>query len=117
MKKILLTLLLLPGISFAKSYVIDMKVCDTNTNCMKCYETVQVTYIVDDKSKKVTISGKDVNDKVVSEILDNCKISDVKNWSCESAFMTTQARNGSVKLMNKTNSNLASGKKEVCLVK
>jgi hypothetical protein len=117
MKKILLTLLLLPGIGFAKSYVVDMKVCDTNTNCMKCHETVQVTYIANEKSKKVTVSGKDVNGKDVSETLDNCKISDTKNWSCESAFITTQVSNGVVKLMNKTNSSLASGKKEVCLIK
>ena len=117
MKKILLTLLLLPSLSFAKSYVVDMKVCDTNTNCTKCYETVQVTYVVNEKSKKVSLSGKDLTGKDISETLENCRISDEKNWSCESAFVTTQLSNGVVKILNNTNSSLASSKKEVCLIK
>ena len=117
MQKILLTLLLLPSFGFAKSYVVDMKVCDTNTNCTKCYETVQVTYVINEKSKKATLSGKDLTGKNISETIDNCKISDEKNWSCESAFVTTQVSNGILKLLNKTNSSLASSKKEVCLIK
>lgn len=117
MKKILITLLLLPSFGFATSYVVDMKVCDTNSNCIKCYETVQVTYVINEKSKKATLSGKDLTGKVITETLDNCKISDGKNWSCESAFVTTRVSNGVVKVMNKSNSSLASGKKEVCLIK
>lgn len=117
MKKIILALILLPSIGFAKSYVVDMKVCDTNTNCMKCYEIVQVTYVINEKSKKATLSGKDLTGKDISETIDNCKITDEKNWSCESVFVTTQVSNGVVKLLNKSNSGLASGKKEVCLIK
>jgi hypothetical protein len=117
MKKILLALILLPSLGFAKSYVVDMRVCDTKTNCTKCYETVQVTYGINEKSKKATLSGKDLTGKDISETIDNCKISDEKNWSCESAFITTQVSNGVVKVVNKSNSSLASGKKEVCLIK
>lgn len=117
MKKILITLLLMPSFIFAKSYVVDIKVCDINTNCIKCYETVQLNYIVNQKSKKITVSGKDVNGKDVSETLDKCQISDEENWICESAFIATQATNGVVKVTNKSNSSLSSNEKEVCLIK
>lgn len=117
MKKIILLFLLLPSLGFAKSYVVDMKVCDSETNCTKCYETVRVTYVIDEKSKKVTLTGKDLTGKDISETIANCKISDEKNWSCESAFITTQVSNGVVKLLNKTDSSLTSSKKEVCSIK
>lgn len=117
MKKILLTLILLPSFGFANPYVVDMKVCDTNTKCTKCYETVQVTYVINEKYKNVTLSGKDLTGKDINETIDKCKISDDKNWSCESAFITTQVSNGAVKILNKSNSSLASSKKEVCLNK
>jgi len=117
MKKILLTLLLLPSFSFAKSYVVDMKVCDTNTTCTKCYETIKITYSVNAKLKQVTASGIDVSGKDLSETLDKCQITDEKNWICESAFITTQVSNGVVKVANKNNTSFASSKKEVCLIK
>ena len=117
MKKFLISLLLLPNLSFAKSYVVDMKVCDTNTSCTKCYETVKITYSVNPKLKQVIASGKDVSGIDVIETLDKCQISDEKNWTCESVFITTQVNNEVVKLFNKSNSSLASRKKEVCLIK
>jgi hypothetical protein len=117
MKKLLITLLLLPSFSYAKSYVVDMKVCDTSTSCTKCYETIKITYSVNPKLKQVIASGIDVSGKDVSETLDKCQISDEKNWSCESAFITTQVSNGVVKVVNKSNTSFASNKKEVCLIK
>jgi hypothetical protein len=117
MKKLLITLLFLPSVSFAKSYVVDMKVCDTNTKCAKCYETIKITYSVNSKLKQVIASGKDVNGKDLSETLDKCQISDEKNWICESAFITTQVSNGVVKVVNKSNTSFASNKKEVCLIR
>ena len=117
MKKLLITLLFLPSLSFAKSYVVDMKVCDTNTTCTKCYETIKITYSVNPKLKQVIASGIDVSGKDVSETLDKCQISDERNWSCESAFITTQVSNGVVKVVNKSNTSFASSKKEVCLIK
>jgi hypothetical protein len=117
MKKLLITLLLLPSFSFAKSYIVDMKVCDTNTTCTKCYETIKITYSVNAKLKQVTASGIDLTGKNVSETLDKCQISDEKNWICESAFITTQVSNGVVRITNKRNASFASSKKEVCLIK
>jgi hypothetical protein len=117
MKKLLIALLLLPSFSFAKSYVVDMKVCDTNTKCTKCYETIKITYSVNAKLKQVIASGIDVSGKDVSETLDKCQITDEKNWTCESVFVTTQVSNGVVKVVNKSNTSFASSKKEVCLIK
>jgi hypothetical protein len=117
MKKILVILFLLPNLAYAKSYVVDMKVCDTNTKCTKCYETIKITYSVNYKLRQVIASGIDVSGKDVRETLDKCQISDEKNWSCESAFITTQVSNGVVKVVNKSNTSFASSKKEVCLIK
>lgn len=117
MKKILIALLLLPSFSFAKSYVLNMKVCETNTTCTKCYETIKITYSVDPKSKQVIASGIDTSGKDVVEKLDKCQITDEKNWTCESVFITTQVNNGVVKVVNKGNTSFASNKKEVCLIK
>jgi hypothetical protein len=117
MKKLLITLLFLPSFSFAKSYVVDMKVCDTNTKCTKCYETIKITYSVNAKLKQVIASGIDISGKDVSETLDKCQITDEKNWICESAFVTTQVSGGVVKVVNKGNTSFASNKKEVCLIK
>lgn len=113
----MITLLFIPSLSFAKSYVVDMKVCDSNTSCTKCYETIKIKYSVNPKLKQVIASGKDVNGKDLSEPLEKCQISDEKNWICESAFITTQVINGVVKVTNKSNSSFASNKKEVCLIK
>jgi hypothetical protein len=117
MKKILITLLLLPSLIFAKSYVVDMKVCDTNTNCTKCYETIKITYSVNPKLNQVIASGIDLSGKDVSETLDKCQITDEKNWICESVFVTTQVSNDVIKVTNKGNTSFASSKKEVCLIK
>jgi hypothetical protein len=117
MKKLLITLLLLPNLAYAKSYVVDMKVCETHTKCTKCYETIKITYSVNPKLKQVIASGIDVSGKDVSETVDKCQISDEKNWICESAFITTQVSNGVVKVANKTNTSFSSSRKEVCLIK
>jgi hypothetical protein len=117
MKKILVILFLLPNLAYAKSYVVDMKVCETHTKCTKCYETIKITYSVNPKLKQVIASGIDVSGKDVSETVDKCQISDEKNWICESAFITTQVSNGVVKVANKTNTSFSSSRKEVCLIK
>jgi len=117
MKKILLPLLLLPSLCFAKSYVVNMKVCDTDTTCTKCYETIKITYSVNPELKQVIASGIDVSGQGVSETVDKCQISDEKNWICESAFITTQVSNGVVKVANKSNTSFSSSRKEVCLIK
>lgn len=117
MKKLLIALLLIPSFCFAKSYVVDLKVCDTNTSCTKCYETIKIKYLVNPKLKQVVASGKDISGKDVSETLDKCQITDEKNWICESAFITTQVSNEVVKVVNKGNTSFASSKKEICLIK
>jgi hypothetical protein len=117
MKKILIALLLIPGLSFAKSYVVDMKVCDKSSNYSKCYETVKITYVVNTKSNQVNLSGRDLTGKEINEPIDKCQISDERNWICDSAFFTTQISHGQVKILNKVNSSLASNNKEVCLIK
>jgi hypothetical protein len=117
MKKILMFLLLIPGLSFAKSYAVELQICDMKKNCIKCHETIKITYVVNVNNKQVRLLGKDLAGKDINELMDKCHIADDKNWSCESAFFTTQINHGQVQLVNKTNSSLASSYKEVCLIK
>ena len=99
----------------AKSYDLTLTPCDGDTNCKKCYEVVKVSYFVDANKKQVTTSGKDIEGKDINEVNDKCKVIDERNWNCDSAFMTTQAKNGVVTITNKPTSSLVNNKKEICL--
>jgi hypothetical protein len=79
MKKILIYFLLLPSFSFAKSYAAEMKVCDTNTNCSKCYETIKITYEANTNTKQVRLLGKDLTVKDINEPMNKCQIADNRN--------------------------------------
>jgi len=61
--------------------------------------------------------GKDIEGKEINEVNDKCKVIDGDNWSCDSVFMTTQAKNGVIAIYNKPSSSLVNNKKEVCLIK
>jgi hypothetical protein len=76
-----------------------------------------MSYLVDVVKKQVTVSGKSIEGKDINEVNDKCKVIDGSNWSCDSFFMTTQAKSGVVVIINKPNSSLASRNKEVCLIK
>ena len=102
--------------AFAKSYDLTLTPCDTGTNCKKCYEVVKVSYSVDVVKKQVTISGKSIEGKDINEVNDKCKVIDGDNWTCDSVFMTTQAKSGVIAIANKPTSSLVNNKKEVCLV-
>jgi hypothetical protein len=75
-----------------------------------------MSYLVDVVKKQVTVSGKSIEGKGISEVNDKCKVIDENNWSCESVFMTTQAKSGIVAIANKPTSSLTNNKKEICLV-
>jgi hypothetical protein len=87
------------------------------TNCKKCYEVVKLTYTIDVKSKQIFASGKNVNGKEIKELLEKCQIIDANNWVCDSAQLVTNVKNGVIAIMNKPESSIARGKKEVCLIK
>jgi hypothetical protein len=117
MLKSLFFLLTLWSVSaYAKTYDLTLSPCDAGTNCKKCYEVVKVSYSVDVVKKQVTVTGKSIEGKDISEINDKCKVIDVSNWSCDSAFMTTQAKSGVIAIYNKPSSSLVNNKKEVCLI-
>lgn len=103
--------------AYAKSYDLTLTPCDIGTNCKKCYEVVKVSCSVDTNKKQVTVFGKSIEGKDINEVNDKCKVIDGSNWSCDSVFMTTQAKSGVVVITNKSNSSLASRNKEVCLIK
>ena len=102
--------------AFAESYDLTLTPCDTGTNCKKCYEVVKVSYSVNANKKQVTVLGRSIEGKDINEINDKCKVVDESNWTCDSVFMTTQAKSGVVTISNKVDSSLASRKKEFCLV-
>ena len=116
-KSLFFLLMLCSVTAYAKTYDLTLSPCDLGTNCKKCYEVVKVSYSVDMVKEQVTVSGKSIEGKDINEINDKCKMIDANNWSCDSVFMTTQAKGGVVTIVNKKNSSLAAGKKEVCMVK
>jgi hypothetical protein len=102
--------------AYAKPYDLALTICDIGTNCKKCYEVIKTSYSVDESKNKVTVSGKSIKGKDIYEVNDKCKVIDGNNWSCDSAFMNTQAKSGVVAITNKPNSSLAARRKEVCLI-
>ena len=101
----------------AKSYDLTLSPCDTGTNCTRCYEVVKVSYLIDANKKQVTVLGKSIEGKDFKQTIDKCEVIDRDNWSCDSAFMTTQAKSGVVTIANKPTSSLVNNKKEICLVR
>ena len=117
LKRLLLLVLFLPLTSYAKSYDVTLSPCDIGSNCKKCYEVVKLSYIVDTTTKQVFVSGKDTTGKDIKEPIGKCQIKDVNNWTCDSAQLVTNAKNGVISVINKPESSLARNKMEVCLVK
>ena len=101
----------------AKSYDLTLSPCDIGTNCTRCYEVVKVTYSIDANKKQVTLLGKSIEGKDFKQTIDKCEVIDGDNWSCDSVFMTTQAKSGAVTITNKPTSSLVNNKKEICLVR
>jgi hypothetical protein len=99
-----------------KSHDLTLTICDIGTNCKICYEAVKVFYSVDVITKQVTVSGKSIEEKEINEVNYKCKVIDGDNWSCDSTFMSTQAKSGVLAITNKPNSSLATRSKEVCLI-
>jgi hypothetical protein len=117
LKSLFFLLMLCSVTAYAKTYDLTLSPCDMGTNCKKCYEVVKASYSVDVITKQVTVSGKSVEGKDINEVNNKCKVIDGNNWVCDSAFMTTQAKDGVLTIANKPESSLVNNKKEVCLVR
>jgi hypothetical protein len=116
LKSLFLLLTFISMTACTKSHDLTLTICDIDTNCKKCYEVVKASYSVDIITKQVTVSGKSVEGKDINEVNNKCKVIDGNNWTCDSAFMTTQAKDGVLTIANKPESSLVNNKKEVCLV-
>ncbi len=114
MKKLILLVLLLPTLAFSKEYKVKITPCDKSSNCTKCYERVDITYRVDEKSKTVTLSGLDEKGLLVKETIKECAVSNANNWSCNGAFISVDVKNGELNIINNPKSSLANAGKEVC---
>jgi hypothetical protein len=114
MKKLIFFVLLVPTLAFAKEYIAKIAPCDKSSNCTKCYEQVDLTYRVDEKSKTVTLSGLDIKSSLVKETIKECTVSNANNWSCNGAFVRVDVKNGELNIINNPKSSLASAGKEVC---
>lgn len=117
MKAIIFALFLMPSIGFAKDYQVKISVCDTQSNCKKCHETVELTYKVDAKKKTVSAIGKDTTGSNINEVLDGCSVQDSNNWSCDSASGKMDVTKGQVSFLNRKDSSLGNSGKQICLVK
>lgn len=116
MKKLFFLILLLPSLTFAKEYKVKITPCDKNSSCTKCYERVDITYRVDEKSKTVTLSGLDEKGSPVKETSKECTVSNANNWSCNGAFIWVDVKNGELNIINNPKSSLANSGKEVCRI-
>ena len=101
----------------AKSYDLTLSPCDKGTNCTRCYEVVKVSYLIDANKKQVTVLGKGIEGNAFKQTIDKCEVIDRDNWSCDSFFMTIQAKSGAATIINKPTSSLVNDKKEICLVR
>jgi hypothetical protein len=116
LKSLFLLLTFISMTACTKSHDLTLTICDIDTNCKKCYEVVKASYSVDIITKRVTVSGNSVEGKDINEVNNKCKVIDGNNWTCDSAFMTTQAKDGVLTIANKPESSLVNNKKEVCLI-
>jgi hypothetical protein len=117
MKKLIFLILFLPILVFAKDYNVKITPCDKSSNCTKCYELVDLTYRVDEKSKTVTLSGLNEKGSLIKETTKECAVSNANNWSCNGAFLKVDVKNGELKILNNPKSSLASAGKEVCILR
>ena len=117
MKKIIFLILLFPALTFEKEYKVKISPCDKSSNCTKCYEQIDLTYTVDEKSKTVTLSGLDEKGSLIKDIIKECAVSNANNWSCNGAFVRVDVKNGELKILNNPKSSLASAGNEVCRLK
>lgn len=118
MLKFILSIFLFAPLSiYAKSFITNMSPCDIGTSCKKCYEVVQVTYSVEVNKKQIVATGIDNTGKQVSDVVNNCTITNMDNWSCNTTAFVIQANNAIITLQNKSNSSLARSNKEICLIK
>ena len=115
LKSLFFLLTICSVLAYAKSYDLTLSPCDMGTNCKKCYEVVKMSYVVDTNKKQVTVSGMSIEGKDIKDVNDKCKVSDENNWTCDSAFMTTQVKSGILAIANKPKSSLVNNKKEICL--
>jgi hypothetical protein len=117
MKKLIFLILLLPTLAFTKEYKVKISPCDKSSNCTKCYEQIDLTYTVDEKSKTVTLSGLDERGSLIKDTIKECTVSNTNNWSCNGAFVKVNVKNGELGILNNLKSSLASAGKEVCRLK
>lgn len=117
MKKLIFIILLVPTLAFSKEYKVKITPCDKNSNCTKCYEQVDLTYRVDEKSKTVTLIGLDEKGSLVKEIIKECTVSNATNWSCDGAFVRVDVKSGELSILNNPKSSLTSAGNEVCRLK
>jgi len=117
LKSLFYLLILISTTAYAKPYDLTLTICDIGTHCKKCYEVVKMSYSVDANKKQITVSGKNIEGKVINEVSDKCKVIDENNWGCDSVFMTTTVSSGLLTITNKPTSSLINNKKEVCLVR
>jgi hypothetical protein len=114
MKTLIFLMLLMPTLTFSKEYKVKITPCDKNSNCTKCYEQVDLTYRVDEKSKTVTLSGLDVNGSPIQEAIKECNVINATNWSCDGAFVMVDVKSSVLSILNNPKSSLASAGKEIC---
>lgn len=114
MRKLIFLILFLPTLAFAKDYKVKIAPCDTNSNCRKCYEQVDLTYTVDEKLKTVILSGFDEKGSFIKDAIKECAVSNANNWSCNGAFVRVDVKSGVLSMLNNSESSLANAGKEVC---
>lgn len=68
-KKLIFLILLLPSLAFAKQYKVKITPCNKSSNCIKCYQQVDLAYTVDEKLKTVTPSDLDIKDSPIQEVI------------------------------------------------
>ena len=94
-----------------------MSPCEIGSNCKKCYEVVHVAYSIDTHKKQIVASSTDITGKQIADVVNNCSITNIDNWSCNTAMFVIQASNAIITLQNKSNSSLARSNKELCLLR
>ena len=117
MKKLIFLILLLPTLAFTKEYKVKISPCEKSSNCTKCYEQVDLSYSVNEKSKTVTLSGLDEKGSLIKETLKECTVNNANNWSCNGAFVRVDVKGGVLSILNNPKSSLASAGNEVCRLK
>lgn len=101
--------------SVAKTYEITVEACEVGSSCSRCVERNKITFDVDAITKAVVANGVAVDGLAVREVMKNCNFHDENNWTCPSAFVHFEVRNGVISLSNKRKET-KEGQHEVCQV-